>query len=526
MKILIIFIFIITNLFFFSCENDGEITIKASLPIRTNNSNENLNNIDINKLPDFTNFYIPNALLEQFDDDNVSVKLHVITPTKQHKEFNIIAPQSQIIKNKNLKKVLDISFNALLEEGKKRILLVQIGSPLDKIVKNNDINTNLMFTGGKLIDVKKGKDYDPIELKPVVNIKGNVFLGSNNKKVGAEVTAYPAYINDKLQYSLKLTKSTNSNGFFNLSSIYGIFQVKYREIHKKEYFNLLLTAIQGDKIGFSIVGKEYQEFENIKNHTNIEKEYSCYKYYKEEGSKMCGSEVTLNCNNIFNSNCFTTQSGNLLPGVNIVSDIKIYSKEDIEKIPNGIAVTSISSPKFAKKESLDGAPYNEAYYGNFFIAGFNLDKLIKSNDKTIKPPEGTIRIYYKVNSELYDEFYLEYVGPFSLYNLENLAPKALRGKNAQVIQNRLPFFKLYAFPKGLEEGVSLPSTYIPEGLNLTDGFNIKDTFLGINGLKKLTDNYKITRVEISNQLDTEDFFSNCKTIYNTSTKKYCKIEYK
>lgn len=496
MKTLIILIFTITSLFFFSCQNDGEITIKASLPVRTTNSypdnNENPDSINIDKLSDFTNFYIPIKLLNQFKNNNVSVKLNVITPTKQHKNFTIIAPQSKIVPNndsKTVNKFLNISFNALLEEGKKRVLIVQIGKLNDpkalNETKTNDANTDLMFIGGAITDIKKGKDYAPIELYPIVNIKGNVISDPGNKDTVAKITVYPAFTNAKGQYPLKLTRNTNSDGLFNLSSIYGIF----KKIYNKEYFNLLLTASQGDKIGFSIVGKEYQEPETKTEIFN--KESDCYQHYEGDYTKECPN---------LNTSQFNTQSGNLLPGVNIVSDIKIYSNADLENMPNGIkaAVTAVSSPKFAKKVPLTTDPYNKTYYGNFFISGFNLNKLInKANNDT---PEGTIRIYYKlsksnkINSEDYDEFYLQYTGPFIIYNVNKIIP-SLKDKNAQVIQNRLPFFKLY---------LDKSNSYIPD-LSLVDGFNSSDgSFLGVPGLQKLTDNYNITRVEFED-INGENF---------------------
>jgi hypothetical protein len=186
---------------------------------------------------------------------------------------------------------------------------------------------------------------------------------------------------------------------------------------------------------------------------------------------------------------------------------------------NASLISSINTPKFAKIVSPDGDTMNKAYYGNFFITGFNLEKLFTSPINR----EGAIRIYYDyseikevlintLGAEGIESVYLEYVGTFASYTLNS--EKNNLPLNLSVIQNRLPFFKIYInfndvtgklISKELSIDPKLNDYLIPQ-----DGLN-NGSFLGVNDLKKLITTNKIIEVKFTQ--DLKDIEGSLETIY-------------
>jgi hypothetical protein len=498
MKNLIILIFIL-SFFVVSCENDtGDLIISASVPIKTLNETDTPNAIS-------NSFYVPSNLLEYLKD-NMILTLHILSPGQEEKQIDIDNP---IITWEN--SILGVSFDTLLEEGKKKILLVNMG------IKNEgkegailDADTSKLFIGGVSTDIQKGKEINSIEMQAIFNFSGSIF-DENNANVVADLDIYPAVINsddpNKESYLLKSTKTTNNNGDFDITTVYGVF----KDINKtaKELFNLAVIAKSKDgSLGFTIVSKEYKEYDYLSNidSEKLNTEYTCYKYFPLES-----------CNKSIDILNMTTQSGNLLPGIKLKTNIKVYNLEKINM--NASLISSINTPKFAKIVSPDGDTMNKAYYGNFFITGFNLEKLFTSPINR----EGAIRIYYDyseikevlintLGAEGIESVYLEYVGTFASYTLNS--EKNNLPLNLSVIQNRLPFFKIYInfndvtgklISKELSIDPKLNDYLIPQ-----DGLN-NGSFLGVNDLKKLITTNKIIEVKFTQ--DLKDIEGSLETIY-------------
>lgn len=534
MKTSIIYIFLISSLLFFSCNiSDEEISISATVltkniirpenPDNENSDNSNNEKDDLEEISDF-GYYIPENLLKALSK-NPDLTLHVISPNKQNRDVLIKNPITKYITipatgETPKKDFLKISFNTFLEEGMQKLLLIELGYNLkdSEELPKYDANVKSMFAGGQRFNIKAGGKYENINLRPQFNIEGNV-LSADNSPISAELNIYPATVGDESKkYFLKQKTDTKSGGYFKQNSIYSIFE-PYDDGIPKEIFNLVITANQGNNLGFTIVSKEYKEYDS----ELLSSEYSCYKYYDVEGSNYC--YVNLNCNtDELNPECFRTQSGNLLPGVKLHTEIKVYSKNE-RADNNKPLISSVNTPVFAKYKDIDSS-YHKSYYGNFFISGFNLDKLFEENIPEI-PIAGTMRIYFKIPGKIEEIFnkkypgeksllgiYMEYKGPFSLYKLNKVFINEL-GENSMVLQNRLPFFKFYVVYKYDKKEAYYIAELTPDNfeayesrkeefLKLNDGIDNKDSFLGITELEKLISSLKVEKINFTTNLNIEN----------------------
>ena len=527
MKIFIIYIFLILALF--SCnQNDDEINISLEIPANTieRNDDSGISNNDL--LP-----YTPNTLIEYLKkDNNIKVNLGVMPLGKKlritHiKNFKIIPDEKKLI----------LKFITSLERAKKVLLLFKIGdNNFDKeLEKTLDANTDYLFLNASVFNTKNNLNID-MTLLPMFTFSGNILEekeNSDNIEILTGLTKIKSYVSvldkDK-DYTniLNINTSDKTPGSFSFSSIYSRF--KDDDSIPAGFSNVIVTAKQDDKVGFTLVSKEYNDF----NVEETREEYFCYKYYDNSGQHECGytdNEILLDCefgtigDKLRFNKCTSTQSGNLLPGIKLSNDINLYTIEQITQGVNPL-ISSVSTSKFAKIATInEGDPsVPNPYYGNFFITGFNFTKLkfnLKDNEQGIK--SGTIRIHYDIPDELkekYSNLYIEYRGAFTLYRVGNKTDelKLKDGINSWVMQNRLPFFEVYledtsgkkvVFNQELRE-------ILKNDLKLNDGLKYDDSenFLGVKNLEKTLvglDNFKVMKIEFSEMIGTS--FSN----ENTST---------